>query len=459
MSTLETYRLILEPDREFPRLFRLHWETVPVTIRDVLFHGVHPWSGPNAHATLPDALLRALNAGESLFAELEPFGYSFPLSVSSGNRWEGPPRFLRILQTVQSEIRFAEDMTYLELLDLAKEALRRRWNHGLARELLRGACPGFQEARRLLKRGNPRIKLASYDDLERVNLAGLLSLEDFADCDRLLIAQALPASNLRRTRFLERATDDAGRLRLVPEINAVSLAETRPEPDCIHSIWHAERHGDLWRLRPDIGGDLSRRAAAMNFAARWRTDRGRLCFSTTGERLVEMVETGAVRPSFPSLNYDGGRVTPVAAATVGGVQLASYRIGRHVTDSTLADLLRDLLRSHGVSTSGNKEQLLERLAALAADLYRERLPELDGYFSRHPLVRVQSVPKDARDLPLLQDMHSMRNLVLAVYAVRHLRGGSLLEASHENTAYTEEELALALMTGKVVLQGGFLPVV
>jgi len=459
MSTLETYRLTLEPDREFPRLFRLRWETVPVTIQDVLFHGVHPWSGPDAHATLPEAFLRCLNAAEATFAELEPFGYSVPVSVSSGNRWEGPTRFLRTLQTVHNDVRFAADMTYLELLELAKEALKRRWNHGLARELLRDACPGFQEARRLLKRRNPQLKLTSYNDLDRVNLSGMLGLEDFTDRDRLLISHALPASNLRRTRFLETVADSAGRLRLVPEISAVSLAETRPEPDCIHSLWHAERRGSLWRLRPDIGGDHSRRAAAMNFAARWKTGKGRLCFSTTGERILEMVETDAVKPSFPSLNYDGAGRMPVAAATVGEIRVGAYRIGKHVTENVLGDLLRDLLRRHGIPVTGNKEQLLRRLAVLAADLYRERLPELDGYFSRHPLVRVQSVPKNAQELPLLEDMHPMRNLVLAVYAVRHLRGGSILEASHENTAYSVEELALALMTGKVVLQGGFLPVV
>ena len=158
MSTLETYRLILEPDRDMPRLLRLRWETVPVTIRDVLFHGVHPWSGPDAHATLPEAFLRCLNAAEVLFAELEPFGYSSPVSVSSGNRWEGPARFARTLQTVQNDLRFTADITYQELLELAKGVLGRRWNHGLARELLRDACPGFQEARRLIKRRLAKIQ-------------------------------------------------------------------------------------------------------------------------------------------------------------------------------------------------------------------------------------------------------------------------------------------------------------
>ncbi|HOC67511.1 MAG TPA: hypothetical protein PKO23_01765, partial [Candidatus Hydrogenedentes bacterium] len=58
----------------------------------------------------------------------------------------------------------------------------------------------------------------------------------------------------------------------------------------------------------------------------------------------------------------------------------------------------------------------------------------------------------------LEDLTNLRNLVLTMYAVKHLRGDAILEVSHQNDTYTEEELALALITGKVELTGAFLRV-
>jgi hypothetical protein len=83
---------------------------------------------------------------------------------------------------------------------------------------------------------------------------------------------------------------------------------------------------------------------------------------------------------------------------------------------------------------------------------------MDRFFSRHRFVRMQSVPSNQAELPLLEDLGYLRNLVLTMYAVKHMRGDAILEASHENNAYTEDELAHALLTGKLSLQGAFLRV-
>jgi hypothetical protein len=50
----------------------------------------------------------------------------------------------------------------------------------------------------------------------------------------------------------------------------------------------------------------------------------------------------------------------------------------------------------------------------------------------------------------------MRNLVLAVYCLRHLRGNAILDADHDNDACTEEEYALALLQRRTALTGVFL---
>jgi hypothetical protein len=120
--------------------------------------------------------------------------------------------------------------------------------------------------------------------------------------------------------------------------------------------------------------------------------------------------------------------------------------------------LKDILHQYELSMTGNKDQLLQKLAALAASKYRERLPEMDRFFSQHRFVRMRSAPPNVSELPLVEDLTYLRNLVLTMYAVKHLRGDAILEASHRNNTYTEEELALALVTGKVSLQGAFLRV-
>jgi len=47
---------------------------------------------------------------------------------------------------------------------------------------------------------------------------------------------------------------------------------------------------------------------------------------------------------------------------------------------------------------------------------------------------------------------------VAIYAIKHLRCEAILEAAHRNNTYTEEELAFALITENVGLQGAFLRV-
>ena len=45
-----------------------------------------------------------------------------------------------------------------------------------------------------------------------------------------------------------------------------------------------------------------------------------------------------------------------------------------------------------------------------------------------------------------------------MYALKHLRGSAILDVAHDNNTYTEEQLALALVTGKVGFSGTLLRV-
>jgi hypothetical protein len=458
MNTLQTFKLWLEPDREIPQFRRLRWATVPVSIHDILLNGVHPSFGVDQHSSLCEAVLKTVNEESSLVPELAQFGYSNDVSVHSGYGWDKTSRFSRVIEAVHDGTYFVDGLSYLELLNIAKEMLRNQWTHSIAREMARSAHPGFQELRQFLKSKDGQIKLSGREDIDQYDLSKVLTLDDFAQRDNLIISHAIPILNFRKASFLNKVTDEQGRVRLVSEIRHVTLTETIQRPDCAPLVWRVAREGSMWRFNPDIGETRAKRKHAETFAERWRTDDGRLCFTATTEKLVEMVESDAVQPSFPTLNYNSTIPGPTAGGMVDSSLVTVFHIGRHIHAGVSGDQLKDLLHQYEVSMTGNKDQLIQKLATLAAAKYRERLPEMDRFFSGNRFIRLRCAPSTVVELPLLDDLAYLRNLVLTMYALKHMRGDAILEASHENSTYTEDELALALLTRKVGLQGAFLRV-
>jgi len=169
MSTLKTFRFWFEPDRDFPQFRRLKWELVEVSIRDVLMDGIHPWmespDGGDKHPSLVEAFLQRLNDEGSKVAALESFGYCHDVSAVQGYYYDKKSRFERALETVQKGVCFVEELSYLELLDIAKKRLLDTWSNGTALALAERMCPGFQELRRFLKSKDKSIKLSGYEDI------------------------------------------------------------------------------------------------------------------------------------------------------------------------------------------------------------------------------------------------------------------------------------------------------
>jgi hypothetical protein len=108
--------------------------------------------------------------------------------------------------------------------------------------------------------------------------------------------------------------------------------------------------------------------------------------------------------------------------------------------------------------TGRKDQLVEKLAQLAARLYGEGRPELDAYFSEHKFVRAgNSVKQRGNDFPVLEGL-DLRNMVLTMYIMKHLRGNTILESSHKNDTFDLLSLARSLIKREVALTGVFLQV-
>ena len=391
--------------------------------------------------------------------DLEPTGYSKEVSALTGYYYENKSRFEHTLEYLGKWMYFVENMPYLALLDMARDHLRSKWDHKLARQLAERVHPSFQDLRRFLKSKNCKLKLAGYDDLDRYDLGRVLSLDDFEGRDAVLLNNAFPFLNFRRASSLRQVTDSRGRLRLVPEITKLTLTTARYSLERAHLAWHVERNRDKCLIRPAVGASEAKRAVARELAEAWRTDKGRLCFCTSLDKLIAMVEQGHVVPSFPSLSYTHEGRSPRATAELNHDQVESYCIGAIFGRGCTGEQLKDVLRMYGVSTTGDKATLLGKIAKLAADQYQVRLGEMNGFFQTHRFVRMEKIPSRAQAFPLLEDDRVLRNLMLAAYAMKHLRGNAVLDPDHENTTYSVRDLMQALLEGRVGLSGAFLPVV
>ena len=463
-NVLRTFKLWLEPDEDVPRFKRLHWRIVETPVADVLLQGIHPWMGEEKHYSLPEAFLGRLNDEASQVAGLLPFNLcwdvSAPNSFSYGYGYDRKKqtRFEQTLEMVQKEIVFVDALTYPELLEIAKERLRALWSHEIAVTLLTNAFPGFQEQRRFLKTKDRSLKLSGREDMDRYDLGGVLGLEDFAQRDVLLISEGIPTRNFRSARSLKSVTDGEGRLRLIPEIRHLAVSafspSERPNACGTHVTWHVKCEGQTLRFRPDLGDSRERRAQAERFAAQWRTDGGRLCFDTDIVRLAEMLQQGAARAEFPCLNYSNDRQEGSGAhAQVASSRVQTFTIGRYPTAGLPGEDLKAILRTYGVPMTGTKDILVDKLAELAAREYGKHLAKMDTFFRKQRFVRINQTVTNAAYLPVLEGMPAIGNLLVTMYLAKHLRGNAVLDPDHENSTYTEQELARALLRRDVALTG------
>lgn len=461
---IQAVKLWLEPDKEVPLFQTLRWALTEMGIEEVLLTGVHPWVGSDRPSTLSSALLQRINEKTAKVANLVEHGLCCDV-VALPQLYAGASSTMgNVLDNLGRSVYFVDDLDYLKLRDIAVGQLNKAWNSILAWRIARAAYPTFQELRRFLKTKDKALKLRSYMDLDRYDLGKRLSVDDFSDHDTLLISEGLPTRNFRRAAWLSEITDGQGRLRLVPEIKHLTakaiLAGTDAKPTHSRQLtWHVTRRDRMLVFRPDLRADLDARLLATQFAERWRTNEGRLCFETSLDRLVEMVESGQATVEFPSLTYRNSEEqrAPVARVELQGSFIPAYTVGSFPNQGQPIRVLENTLRECHVSTSGRKEELLRRLAVVATEQYEKHLIQLEAYFAHRRFIRMDFAPDQTTQFPVLRNQ-PLRSLLLAMYVLKHLRGNAILYATHENDTYTIDDLALALVTSKVKLTGAFLTV-
>ena len=452
---METFRIRLENDKEIPCFKRLKYEKAKVPVADVLRNGIHPWQEDAYNSSLKKRFVGIINEGGLKIPELEQFGYCMDVSHYSDEYRR--TQFEDILQRIQGRVYFVEGLSFLKLVALAKDLLRRNWTHARVGRLLSRVYRDFNGTRAFLKSVDRQVKLSGYSDLERCPIQEILSLEHFEGEDHALVEVAIPMANFRLSSFIGKVADSRGYLRLIEEINDCQICVGQKAQGGL--VYNCKRKGEALRFRPELDAEPRRREKANAFALKWRKGSGRFCFDTDMDGLTRMLEDDSCSIMFPNLVYPG----PIQG-TMSGVGLTEFRIpcfsiGKFLDTESTAESIRGALHVHGVSMTGRKEQLIEKLAGLSVKLYREWLPEMNAFFRGNGFIRMNNGAKTRKwkDFPVLEDS-AMRNMVLTMYATKHLRGNTILDASHENNTYDLLSLAKALLMREVTLEGYFLRV-
>ena len=455
---MRTFRLWLEQDKEIPQFKRLAYERVDVSIADVLLKGIHPWTETDENRSLNQRFMAILNDDVSKLPELVEFSYCGDLSCTVRSYNNKMPAFQENLERIKNSIYFVGELDYVELLAIAKRREKEKWNHSFARNMLGSALGTFNSMRSFLKQKDKSLKLSGYYDLEKYDLGQVLSLEDFEGYDSVIISHGMPFTNFRSENFIGNVTDPRGLLRMTDKIRYFNVVVNRYGGGEANGtvIYNCRLEGEQVRMLPDLKGSFHTRKIAQIVASERAMDDGRYCFTTDISTLADLIEGRDVGIRFPKLNYGGESSGGVSTAMVPTSKVDRFSIGAFAKANDSGGYIKSILRNHGVSMTGNKENLVGKLAKLSARLYREHEAEMNAYFRANRFVRIENGRNSGGSrFPVLGEV-DVRNMLLSMYAVKHMRGNTVLEVSHENDTFELEDMAKALIRGDVSVNGVFL---
>jgi hypothetical protein len=457
----------LEPDKEVPGLKRLTFSLTDVTVEDVFLKGIHPHSVIGADSQhdctgMTEVILAKLNEPTACLAELQAHNLGYEIAAPGysvhgcNNSLDQVSGLLKYLATT---IYFVDDLTYEQLLQMAIARLRRIWDGGVARSMLGNVARDFASMREMLKSKNPDIKVASYTELDNIDVSRLFSVDDFLTEEQLLLSSGLESRNFRRADALKAFTDDEGRLKAISSIGLcqVSWGEA-PAGEMVMLTYRCTVEGRKVRWMPSLSDNSKQRKKAREIAQTCGKGSGRYCFSTSLTDMARLITDMRMRLSFPNLKYgDREKSESEAMAQVSQKVVPTYDTPFRVKADSSNEAIKDLLRQFDRKLTGRKEDLVQRLAELMAEQYAMKAPELDEFFSKRRFIRLTHERTGSKRLPVLQE-YPLAGHLLTMYCVRHMRGNAVLEAEHENTSVGLLDLAEAILAGRVRLSGCFVPV-
>ena len=474
---MKVLKAVLVPNESIPEFKRLRFEVVERPLREVLLNGLHPLglaSGFGGHrdgSGLAEAVAERLNGEENVLAGLKDVGHSFGVKPPARqyrygyeSRQSDKDDALEALEHVGNDLYFVERLGYPELVEVARRRLARNWSHAIARELLTKKFWAFNDQRRFLKARSGKVKLRSREQMDDYDLGEILSIEDFRDADKLLVEHGIPGVvNFRNCKAVRNFTTADGLVSLVPRISHFEMriyenVNGHPMRFGGHVRYTCQLQDGRIRLLPEmkLTDDKDCRERARAIAAELAHG-GRYCFMLEIEKLEALLGRAEIR--FPNLTYsktNGGQADLPRATFRTDVGAGTFVVGPVATDHLTNGMLAKLLREYGKKVSGTKDELAERLTELLVRLYKKSEKVLDRYF-KQGFVRLNGAgggPRPDVFEPPIKD-GGLRHSIVALYVLKHLRGSRILSSDWENTAYSVEDLAKALVERRVSVDGVF----
>lgn len=457
---MNTFKLWFEPDTEIPAFKRLRFEATDVPLKDILHRGIHPdWiRASRALSSLKNRLYGILNQDAMKIPQLDSLGYC--QKIAESNYYYLCYDLTSVLRRIEKSVLFIDDIDYPQLIEHAAERLRTVWSHKVACSLAQRVYPDFNDLRDFLKRTDKRIKLSGYKDLDKYDLAAVLSVDDFSGHDKAIIATAIEQPNFRKTAFLDAVTTNEGYLSVTDCFDWFSL-EIRNEDESQDKaliVW-CDVNGDSVYLMPDPDRFADKRKKAEAFAKTWGDGSSQYCFTVPIETVERMLDDPDIMLTFEGYAYDDpATCRSPAYMSIRGPTINRFTVQRYPTVDTTNDIIKEILAAHGVSMTGRKDQLIDKLTTLATERYNALEPILDKHFAaQHYLKTPQGKKRKAAAFPVLED-NRLNQLVLGIYIARRLRGNVILEAGNQTTAVSATDTARALIEQKITLECDFIAV-
>lgn len=458
---MKTYKLWLEPDHDIPEFKRLKCDIVDHPIQDIIRRGLHPEklsaNGRNYDSCQLNArITEIINVKEYKIIELVEAGYCDDISEYNSYYYSRDV-CMENIQKISESIYFVDKLDYPTLLTIARRQLVEAWSHTTALELAQSIYHEFNDLRSFLKFKDKKLKLSGYKDISNYELDKVLSLDDFEGQDKALIANGISSRNFRNSTFLDSITTSDGYLSLKDSFDQFSInLKNNKRENNRNLTFHCKRNGDRILVMPDIDDCDEQRLIAKKFARRWGNNSSKICFHVTLDKLAEMIKRSDISISFDGTRYKDEDCTDVSSIRLNGVQVERYSVGRYLTSEDTNEAIKDLLRNHNVSMTGKKTELIKKMAGLVARLYNAYNASLDRHFQKQKYIKIPRINHTrVPALPVLQELE-LGQMLIAMYIIKHLRGNAILDPTHDNNTYELKDLAYALITKKINVNGIFI---
>lgn len=459
-----TFQLELAPDEAIPRFKRLRYRRTNVTLRDIFHRGIHPHSaflGENVRERpgAQEVILEKLNADAAFVASLKAHKVGEEVSMAHTYFAQTLDEVEWLLRHLAESVYFVDDLSYGDLVEIAIARLRKNWTHAIAKKMTQAVGHDFNGIRDFLKRKDSRLVLTSYNSLDDYDLSRVVSVDDFLTEDALLITTGIELQNFRRADCLAAFLDERGLLKLVPAIKHCVVEWDREQCNWGPLVtYHCAVAGDQVQWHPDLRPERVHRRNARQVAELIGRGTGTYCFTSSIQDMERAERDSRFCLRFPGLSYKEGHIVADATAKLKTEAIVCYGETSKLWASDPNERLKDVLRNFGRPVTGRKDELVKRLVDLLAEQYETTEQKMDAYFSRHRFVRLGAKPSERQPFAVLLD-HKLRETLLTLYCLRHMRGNVILEASHINHSVNVPDLAEAFLNGQVDVSGCFVPVV